>query len=164
MPKIELIQGDCLEKMKDIPDGSIDLVLIDPPYCNMVSQSWDRMTDEKAKKFFEQFKEESYRVLRFGGKFISFSSNDTLNFLYGGNLLHRELLVICKDAKKVSAGRNTKLYKQHINCAEYVFVATKFAREHSRNLLLKQKGEMSAKEINSKLGVAVKGEYRDWET
>ena len=100
MPKIELIQGDCLEKMKDIPDGSIDLVLIDPPYCNMVSQSWDRMTDEKAKKFFEQFKEESYRVLRFGGKFISFSSNDTLNFLYGGNLLHRELLVICKDAKK----------------------------------------------------------------
>ena len=29
---IELIQGDCLEKMKDIPDGSIDLILTDPPY------------------------------------------------------------------------------------------------------------------------------------
>ena len=29
---IELILGDCLEKMKDIPDGSIDLVLTDPPY------------------------------------------------------------------------------------------------------------------------------------
>lgn len=25
MPKIELIQGDCLEKMKDIPDGSIEM-------------------------------------------------------------------------------------------------------------------------------------------
>jgi DNA modification methylase len=23
MSKIELIQGDCLEKMKDIPDGSV---------------------------------------------------------------------------------------------------------------------------------------------
>jgi len=32
MPKIELIQGDCLEKMKDIPDGSIDCVITDPPY------------------------------------------------------------------------------------------------------------------------------------
>ena len=32
MPKIELIQGDCLEKMKDIPDGSIDMVLTDCPY------------------------------------------------------------------------------------------------------------------------------------
>ena len=32
MPKIELIQGDCLEKMKDIPDGGIDMVLTSPPY------------------------------------------------------------------------------------------------------------------------------------
>jgi DNA modification methylase len=28
---IELINGDCLEEMKKIPDGSIDLVLTDPP-------------------------------------------------------------------------------------------------------------------------------------
>lgn len=27
-----LIQGDCLEVMKDIPDGSIDLIVTDPPY------------------------------------------------------------------------------------------------------------------------------------
>ena len=29
---IELIHGDCLEEMKQIPDGSIDLILSDPPY------------------------------------------------------------------------------------------------------------------------------------
>lgn len=29
---INLIHGDCLEEMKKIPDGSIDLVLTDPPY------------------------------------------------------------------------------------------------------------------------------------
>lgn len=29
---IRLLQGDCLELMKDIPDGSIDLILTDPPY------------------------------------------------------------------------------------------------------------------------------------
>jgi predicted methyltransferase len=27
-----LVHGDCLEVMKYIPDGSIDLVLCDPPY------------------------------------------------------------------------------------------------------------------------------------
>ena len=32
MPKVELIQGDCLEKMKDIPDKSIDMVFTSPPY------------------------------------------------------------------------------------------------------------------------------------
>jgi DNA modification methylase len=29
---IDLILGDCLEKMKDIPDGSVDLILTSPPY------------------------------------------------------------------------------------------------------------------------------------
>jgi site-specific DNA-methyltransferase (adenine-specific) len=28
----QLYQGDCLEVMKQIPDGSVDLVLTDPPY------------------------------------------------------------------------------------------------------------------------------------
>ena len=35
---MRLDQGDCLEKMKDIPDSSIDMILTDPPYgttaCN----------------------------------------------------------------------------------------------------------------------------------
>lgn len=29
---IKLMQGDCLELMKEIPDGSVDMVLTDPPY------------------------------------------------------------------------------------------------------------------------------------
>lgn len=27
-----LFNGDCLEVMSDIPDGSIDMVMADPPY------------------------------------------------------------------------------------------------------------------------------------
>lgn len=30
--KIQLLKGDCLEIMKDIPDGSIDMILCDLPY------------------------------------------------------------------------------------------------------------------------------------
>ena len=26
-----LMKGDCLERMKEIPDGSVDLILTDPP-------------------------------------------------------------------------------------------------------------------------------------
>ena len=29
---IKLMQGDCLERMKEIPDGSVDMVLTSPPY------------------------------------------------------------------------------------------------------------------------------------
>ena len=31
MKDIELWQGDCLELMKDIPDGSVDMILCDLP-------------------------------------------------------------------------------------------------------------------------------------
>jgi DNA modification methylase len=29
MDNVTLLNGDCLEKMKDIPDGSVDMVLCD---------------------------------------------------------------------------------------------------------------------------------------
>jgi DNA modification methylase len=32
MEEVKLMQGDCLELMKTIPDKSVDLVLTDPPY------------------------------------------------------------------------------------------------------------------------------------
>lgn len=41
---MQLIHGDCLEKMKDIPDGSVDMVLTDPPYA-CTSCSWDIALD-----------------------------------------------------------------------------------------------------------------------
>jgi len=37
---INLVQGDCLEVMKDIPDGSVDMVLADPPYGTTACK-WD---------------------------------------------------------------------------------------------------------------------------
>ena len=35
-----LMQGDCLERMKEIPDGSVDMVLTDPPYGTTACK-WD---------------------------------------------------------------------------------------------------------------------------
>ena len=32
--KKEILLGDCLELMKDIPNGSIDAVITDPPYTD----------------------------------------------------------------------------------------------------------------------------------
>ena len=39
-----LMFGDCLERMKEIPDGSIDLILTDPPY-QTTQNKWDSMID-----------------------------------------------------------------------------------------------------------------------
>jgi len=37
---VQLILGDCIEKMKDIPDGSVDMVLCDLPYGTTACK-WD---------------------------------------------------------------------------------------------------------------------------
>ena len=71
MKSIELWQGDCLELMKNIPDGSVDLVLTDPPYGTMKGiddkHDWDIILDTQI-----MFAEIS-RVLRQNGKAILFS-------------------------------------------------------------------------------------------
>lgn len=41
---ISLMLGDCLERMKEIPSGSIDMVLADPPYGTTACK-WDSVID-----------------------------------------------------------------------------------------------------------------------
>ena len=53
---IDLKQGDCLELMKDIPDGSIDLVVIDPPYELETQRGggFFRNSNEKRRKYQDE--------------------------------------------------------------------------------------------------------------
>lgn len=37
---MQLLHGDCLKLMKDIPTGSVDLILCDPPY-GTTNCKWD---------------------------------------------------------------------------------------------------------------------------
>lgn len=43
---INLMKGDCLERMKEIPDKSVDMVLTDPPYGTTACK-WDSVIDFK---------------------------------------------------------------------------------------------------------------------
>src|SRR5699024_591425 len=46
---ITLLQGDCLELLKDIPDGSVDMVLCDPPYSSGGLFAGDRKASTRTK-------------------------------------------------------------------------------------------------------------------
>ena len=76
---IQLYNGDCLELMKNIPDGSVDLVLTDPPYPitpkGNAGNSGGMLRTESTKrgKVFEhnnidcsEYAPEFYRVLKDG--------------------------------------------------------------------------------------------------
>ena len=43
MSKITLIKGDCLEKLKELEDNSVDAVVTDPPYgLEFMGKEWDK--------------------------------------------------------------------------------------------------------------------------
>jgi len=42
----QLLEGDCLELLKDIPDNSVDCLLTDPPYSVMSDYEWDKKDND----------------------------------------------------------------------------------------------------------------------
>ena len=64
MSKIDLRQGDCLEEMKDIPDGSVDMVITSPPYDNLRTYN-DRL--DWGEHIWKPVLSELYRVTKDGG-------------------------------------------------------------------------------------------------
>lgn len=49
MPETTLLCGDCLELLADVPDGSVDMVLTDPPYSSGGLFAGDRKASTRVK-------------------------------------------------------------------------------------------------------------------
>ena len=89
---IDIKQGDCLQLMKDIPDGSVDLVLTDPPYGTMNGQGSSPAAkdlgldncDWDVKLPTEQMFNEISRILRPNGKCVLFSQEPYTSELITG--------------------------------------------------------------------------------
>ena len=64
---INLMLGDCLERMKEIPDGSVDLILTDPPYGTTACK-WDSVIP------FEPMWEQLKRVIKPNGAIVLFGA------------------------------------------------------------------------------------------
>jgi DNA modification methylase len=65
MSKIELMQGDCLERMKEIQDGSVDLTVTSPPYDNL--RTYNGNNEQWGENVWRDVIKELYRVTADGG-------------------------------------------------------------------------------------------------
>ena len=80
---MRLIQGDCLEVLKTLPDNSVDAVVTDSPYgLKFMGKKWDY--DVPSVEFWK----EAYRVLKHGGHVLSF----------GGTRTYHRMVVNIEDA------------------------------------------------------------------
>ena len=76
---IKLIHGDCLEKMNDIADGSVDMVLCDLPY-GVLSLSWDKLLP--IDKLWDKYN----RIVKDNGAIILFGTEPFSSLIRTSNL------------------------------------------------------------------------------
>jgi site-specific DNA-methyltransferase (adenine-specific) len=74
-----LMQGDCLERMKEIPSGSVDMVLCDPPYGTTACK-WDSVIP--LEPMWEQLK----RIIKPNGAIVMTASQPFTSVLGMSNL------------------------------------------------------------------------------
>ena len=128
-----LLFGDCLERMKEIPDGSIDLTVTSPPYDNLRTYAG---TLEWNFDIFKQVANELYRITKDGGVVVwvvgdatvkgsetGTSFRQALYFKEVGFNLH-DTMIYAKDA---IAFPDSNRYQQ---CFEYMFVFSKGKPKH----------------------------------
>ena len=73
---IELWHGDCLELMKNIPDGSVDLTVTSPPYDNL--RTYNGNIDQWNFEKFKDIAKELYRVTADGGVVVWIVADATI--------------------------------------------------------------------------------------
>jgi DNA modification methylase len=124
LPINSVINGDCLEFMKTLPDKSVDLVVTSPPY--------DNLRDYEGFVFdFEGIAKELYRVVKDGGVVVWVVNDATINGSETGTSFKQALYF-----KEIGFNlHDTMIYRKlnypplthnrYEQCFEYMFILSK---------------------------------------
>ena len=83
---MKLYKGDCLEVMKDIPDGSVDLVVTSPPYDNLRTYN---NSLEWGEHIWKPIIKELYRITKDGSVVVWIVGDATIKVeFYNGQFIN----------------------------------------------------------------------------
>ena len=128
---INLMEGDCLERMKEIPDGSINLTVTSPPYDNLRSYNGNNI--KWGKKAWQAIINELYRVTAKSGVVVWIVGDATIKGSETGTSFEQALwakdcgfnlhdTMIWHKKAKFPHHENSRRYKPQF---EYMFIFTK---------------------------------------
>ena len=125
----KLLHADCMDIMKDIPDGYFELAIVDPPYGIRVTKNkrlnnnsindWDNEIPNK-KYFNELFRVSKNQIIWGGNYFIEHLIN-TRCFINWDKLNHSDTYADCEMAW-TSFDLNAKIFKYMWDGNRYGFI------------------------------------------
>jgi len=146
MVDIKLIQGDCLEKMQDIQDSSIDLTVTSPPYDNL--RTYNGTLNDWTQEKWQAIIRELFRVTKQGGVVVWVVGDATIKGSETGTSFRQALwamecgfnlhdtMIYAKDGISFP---DKDRYQQSF---EYMFVLSK-GTPRTKNLLADRKNKLA---------------------
>ena len=157
---INLMQGDCLERMKEIPSGSVDMILADVPY-GTTACSWDSIIP--LEPMWEQLK----RIIKSNGAIVMTASQPFTTALISSNMkMFRYCWVWEKDqgvnfmsAKRQPLKVHEDVLVFYTDLAEQRGAAVEYAPLREYFQLERDRSGLSAREIQAVLGNYMASHY-----
>ena len=109
--RCSLILGDCMEAVRSIPSGSVDMVLMDPPYSTPTIAAFGR---EKCKRlsdlaiqeyYFGALKPEIERILKPDGPLMVFCDDVYYAVLVGLFYEWKQINLLVWDKRRIGMGK-----------------------------------------------------------
>ena len=160
----KIYNKNIIDYLKLLPDKSVDLFVLDPPYYRVVGDAWDNQwfTIENYIDWCDSWLKEVERTAKW--------SNSLWIFGFPHQLMHifpilqklgftfRQQIVVNKGMQAV-AGRTSNKLKMFPTATESIFFFHKDAKDHIRDILQSEKKRLGWKgnDVNGHLGKATTG-------
>ena len=158
--EINLMLGDCLERMKEIPDGSVDLTVTSPPYDNL--RSYNGNNEQWGEHVWKAVLSELYRITSDGGVVVWVVGDATIKGSETGTSFKQALWAM-------ECGFNlhdTMIYEKsqacfgsnncYLQAFEYMFILSK-GKPKTLNFIRDRANKRSGVESMSAGGLSVDG-------
>jgi site-specific DNA-methyltransferase (adenine-specific) len=155
-----LMQGDCLERMKEIPDGSIDAIIADPPYGTTACK-WDSVIP------FEPMWEQLNRIIKPNGAIVLFGSEPFSSALRMSNIKHYKYDWVWEKERPTNIFTIKNMAgKVHENISVFYFslptynpIMENSIQQNNNNGNKSQSGDMNAIEAFGKTKTSISKDY-----
>lgn len=155
---------DAIEYLKQLPDRSMDLIILDPPYYKITKNKWDHQwkTKEHYNEWCSQWIAECARVAKLSCSVWLFGYIKNIPHAFcelsNNNFTFRQQIIVEKSMRSV-AGRTKIDQKLYPTITESIFHFHYEARPRIGELLETQRklNGYSAKQVNELLGLSTSG-------
>ena len=110
---MNLINGDCLEKMKDLSDNSIDIIIADLPYGRFKHLDWDKKID------LEKMWKEIWRICKINSPVFLFGDFKFANILLNSQPKYFKYEIVWRKEKTTTPFLSQKRFGK---VTEYILV------------------------------------------